>query len=76
MVGVVKEETQAISGRFGDGRRTEIIDEEAEESAFVPLAGAAVEHLLTGKKPPEVQAQRNDNRWKLASRPSFYWRKW
>lgn len=53
-----------------------LFDEEEEETAFVPLVGAAVEHLLTGKKPPEVQAQKSDNRWKLASRPSFYWRKW
>ncbi len=31
ILGVVKEETEDISRRFGDDRRTEIIDEEAEE---------------------------------------------
>jgi len=53
-----------------------LFEEEGEEHAYIPLAGAAVEHLLTGKKPPKLRTQRNDNRWKQTARPDFYWRKW
>ncbi|RPJ58464.1 MAG: acetyl-CoA carboxylase biotin carboxylase subunit [Acidobacteria bacterium] len=53
-----------------------LFDEEVTENAFIPLAGAALEHLLNGKKSREIRPRRNDNRWKLASRPDVYWRKW
>ncbi|RPJ86599.1 MAG: acetyl-CoA carboxylase biotin carboxylase subunit, partial [Acidobacteria bacterium] len=66
------------NGRLHTGFLEEhrLFDEEITENAFIPLAGAALEHLLNGKKPREIRSQRNDNRWKLTSRPNFYWRKW
>ncbi len=53
-----------------------LFDEEVGENAYVPLASAAVEHLLTGKRPNEARSQPTNSRWKLTGRPDFYGRKW
>jgi len=53
-----------------------LLEQEDTEHAHIPLAGAAIEHFLTGRKPPELRARGNNNRWKLTTRPDFYWRKW
>jgi acetyl-CoA carboxylase biotin carboxylase subunit len=66
------------SGKLHTGFLAEhhLFDEEAEVNPHVPLAGAAIEQLLAGRKPVHSPAGRSENRWKHVSRPDFYWRKW
>ncbi|MFB3906202.1 MAG: acetyl/propionyl/methylcrotonyl-CoA carboxylase subunit alpha [Acidobacteriota bacterium] len=53
-----------------------LFDEDAADDASVPFAGAALEHLLSGKKRAPARGRKDGSRWKLAARPDFYWRKW
>ena len=48
-----------------------LFDEEVTENAYVPLAGAAVEHLLVARRPSDCVQHRTNNRWKLMGRPTF-----
>jgi len=64
-----------LHNRFLEDHR--LFEEKNDENSYVPMLGAAIEHVLKQPTPAgHVRPDKVNNRWKQGGRPGFYSRKW